>query len=110
MDGLLLGIRQARAFALMASLAGHDKVASDPQFLELLVLIERAARDERYFVIKGVSWALRRIGTRNSGLHAAALVVAQRLSASREAAGRHVGRTAFRVLASPQVRSRPAWR
>jgi 3-methyladenine DNA glycosylase AlkD len=93
----------------MASLAGHDKVASDAQFLELLALIERAARDERHFVIKGVSWALRRIGTRNSTLHAAALVVAQRLSASREAAGRHVGRT-LRVLASPQVRSRPAWR
>jgi hypothetical protein len=41
----------------MASLAGHDKVASDAQFLELLALIERAARDERHFVIKGVSWA-----------------------------------------------------
>lgn len=98
------------AFTLMASLAGHDKVASDAQFLELLALIERGARDERHFVIKGVSWALRRIGARNLALHAAALAIAQRLSASREAAGRHVGRTASRVLAGLEVRSRPARR
>ena len=31
------------AFALLASLAGHDKTASDDQFLQSLVLIERAA-------------------------------------------------------------------
>ena len=92
----------------MASLAGHDKVASDPQFFELLVLIERAARDERHFVVNGAGWALRRIGTRNLALHAAALAVAKRLSESREAAGRHIGRAALRVLASPEVRSRPA--
>ena len=53
------------AFALLASLAGHDKSAGDEPFLECLPLIERAATDERNFVKKGVSWALRAVGRRN---------------------------------------------
>ena len=59
------------AFALLASLALHDKPAADEPFLEGLPLIERAATDERNFVKKGVNWALRRIGRRNRALHAA---------------------------------------
>jgi 3-methyladenine DNA glycosylase AlkD len=98
------------AFALMASLANHDKGASDAQFLALLPLIERGAYDERHFVIKGADWALRRIGARNLALNAAAIAVAQRLSASGEAAGRWVGKNASRELVSPKARSRLARR
>ena len=81
------------AFALLASLAVHDKSAGDEPFLEGLPLIERAATDERNFVKKGVSWALRGIGRRNAALNAAAVAVARRLAASPEAAARWVGRT-----------------
>jgi 3-methyladenine DNA glycosylase AlkD len=94
------------AFALMASLAGHDKTASNAQFLDLLPLIEQGAHDERNFVKKGVNWALRRIGTRNLALNAAALEVAKRLSQSDEASCRWVGKGALGQLASPKVRSR----
>ena len=45
------------AFALLASLAGHDKAAADEGFLALLPLCEETATDERNFVKKGVSWA-----------------------------------------------------
>ena len=38
-------------------------------------LIERAATDERNFVKKGVSWALRGVGRRNAALNAAAVEV-----------------------------------
>jgi 3-methyladenine DNA glycosylase AlkD len=96
------------AFALMASLAGHDKTASDAQFLALLPLIEQGAHDERNFVKKGVSWALRRIGRRDLALNKAALAVATRLSKSEDAACRWVGKDAARELASPKVRSRLA--
>src|SRR5262245_61579565 len=58
------------AFALLASLAGHDKTSGDKPFLEGLVLIERAATDERNFVKKGVNWALRRVGGRSATLNA----------------------------------------
>ncbi|MGH9367900.1 MAG: DNA alkylation repair protein [Thermoanaerobaculia bacterium] len=93
------------AFALMASLAGHDKAATDAQFRALLPSIERGARDERNFVKKGVSWALRRIGRRSPALHAAALPVAKRLAQSEEAACRWVGTDALRELSSTKVRS-----
>ncbi len=61
------------AFALLASLALHDKAAGDAPFLDSLRLIEHAAGDERNFVKKGVSWALRAVGRRNPALNAAAL-------------------------------------
>ncbi len=92
------------AFALLASLAGHDKKATDRQFIVALPLIERAASDERNFVKKGVSWALRRIGRRNPALHAAALPIARRLAASPEPAARWIGKDALRDLSARKSR------
>jgi 3-methyladenine DNA glycosylase AlkD len=86
------------AFALLASLAGHDKKAADDQFVKCLPLIERAATDERNFVKKGVNWALRGMGRRGPALKAAAVEVAKRLAASKESAPRWVGKDALREL------------
>ena len=72
-------VRRA-AFALLASLAVHDKGVDDEPFAERLPLIEAAASDERHLVRKGVSWALRTTGRRNEALHAAALALAKRLA------------------------------
>ncbi len=94
---------QKRAgFALLACLAGHDKAATDDQFIEGLRLIEQGAADDRDLVAKGVSWALRRIGTRNKKLHAASLAVARRLAASDDASARWVGKDAVRDLTRPR--------
>ncbi len=97
-------------FALMACLALHDKAAPDKSFLAFLPLIEKGARDERNFVKKGVSWALRAIGTRNVALNTAALALARRLALSEEAPCRWVGKDAMRELASPKARARLARR
>jgi 3-methyladenine DNA glycosylase AlkD len=94
------------SFVLMACLALHDKQAPDKRFLALLPLVERGAGDERNFVKKGVSWALRAIGERNQATNEAALVVAKRLARSKEESARWVGKDALRALASPRVRSR----
>jgi len=96
------------AFALLASLALHDKRADDESFVRCLPLVERAAADERNFVKKGVSWALRLIGRRNLALNAAALAAARRLSSSPEAAARWVGKGAVRELTSPLVKRKLA--
>jgi len=98
------------AFVLMACLALHDKTAPDRSFLAFLPLIEKGARDERNFVKKGVSWALRAIGQRNVALNGAALATARRLALSEEAACRWVGKDALRELASPKLRARLARR
>lgn len=95
-------------FVLMACLALHDRAAPDRSFLPFLPLIEKGARDERNFVKKGVSWALRGIGRRTPALNAASLEVAKRLASSGEASCRWVGKDALRDLAKPKVRARLA--
>jgi 3-methyladenine DNA glycosylase AlkD len=96
------------AFALLASLALHDKQASDARFRAGLKLVEAGAKDERNFVKKGVLWALRGIGMRNAALHAAALETARRLAASSDPTARWVGKTGLRELTSPGVAKRLA--
>ncbi|HZL88596.1 MAG TPA: DNA alkylation repair protein [Pirellulaceae bacterium] len=98
------------AFALLWGLTVHDKQAGDEPFCEGLLLIERAASDQRHFVKKAVNMALRAIGKRSPGLHAAAVTVAQRLAASADAAARWVGMDALRELTSPAVKGRLAAR
>lgn len=86
-------------FALIASLALHTKDGPDAPFLDALTLVEREAMDERNFVKKGVSWALRAIGGRKSArLKVEALSVAERLAASANAGARWAGKDALRAL------------
>ncbi len=94
------------AFALLASLTVHDKQADDEPFANGLLLIERAADDDRNFVKKGVNWALRCVGKRNLALNSAAVALAQRLAVSPDAAPRWIGKDALRELTSPAVAQR----
>jgi 3-methyladenine DNA glycosylase AlkD len=94
------------AFALLASVALHDRTTPNAPFLRALPLIERAAADDRNFVKKGVSWALRGVGRRNPELNAAAIAVARRLAASSEPSARWVGRDALREFATARPGSK----
>jgi 3-methyladenine DNA glycosylase AlkD len=96
------------AFALLASVALHDKLAPDAPFRKSLKLIEREAHDERNFVKKAVNWALRGVGARNPALHAAAIVTAEKLADSDDRTERWVGRDALRGLKSPATLRRVA--
>lgn len=96
------------AFALLAALALHDKKAPDERFLAALPLIEAAASDDRNFVKKGVSWALRGIGSRNAPLHTAALELARRLAAFESSPARWIGKDAARDLTRPLIQKRLA--
>lgn len=99
------------SFALLASVALHDKTAADEAFLERLPLIEASAGDERNFVKKGVSWALRSVGRRSPELHAASVDLAARLAESpRGSAAKWVGSDALRDLTKPAVMKRLAGR
>src|SRR5262245_40224266 len=79
------------AFALLASLALHDKDAADAPFVRCLPIIEREAKDERNFVKKSVSWALRAVGERRVALYEKAEALARRLAASPDKTSRWVG-------------------
>jgi 3-methyladenine DNA glycosylase AlkD len=97
-------------FALLASLALHDKRADSKVFLGMLPLIEAGATDERNFVKKAVSWALRGVGRRDIELNRASIATAERLAASTAAAARWVGKDALRELAGVAVQKRLAAR
>lgn len=92
------------AFALIASLALHDRVAADAKFRAILPIVEKTARDERNFVKKGVSWALRAIGRRNAALRQAATAVAQSLATSSDSTARSIGKEALRDFARQPAR------
>jgi len=94
------------AFALLASVALHDKKAADGPFIKCFVLIEHAATDDRNFVKKAVSWALRGIGKRNVALNSTAIKLARRLADSAHPAARWTGKDALRDLATPATRRR----
>jgi 3-methyladenine DNA glycosylase AlkD len=98
------------AFALVASLALHDRRSGDETFARLLPLIERAAADDRNFVRKGVNWALRAVGHRSAALNRSATQLARRLAASPLSSARWIGRDALRELTSPAVQQRIARR
>jgi 3-methyladenine DNA glycosylase AlkD len=95
-------VRRA-ALALLAALALHDTRAPDAPFRRALALVERASTDDRNFVKKGASWALRSIGRRSRPLHASAIRLARRLAASDDRAARWIGRDALRDLTRPAV-------
>jgi 3-methyladenine DNA glycosylase AlkD len=97
-------VRRA-AFALLASIALHDKEAADAPFLERLPLVEAAATDPRNFVRKGVSWALRGIGGRKSpALRVAARATADKLAESPDKTAKWIGRDAQKAFAKADRR------
>ena len=82
------------AFALLWSLALHDRTTADRPFVDALQLAEREAVDDRPMVTKAITMALYAVGRRNATLHAAASATAKRLSESATASARVVGRSA----------------
>ena len=98
-------VRRA-AFALLACLAWHDKKATDEQLIKLLPLIIAGAIDERNFVKKAVSWALRNIGKRSPILNKAAITTAHEISKIDSKAARWVASNTIRELESEALQSR----
>lgn len=87
------------AFALLACAALHGH-GTDADYLKRMTLMKRAATDERNFVKKGVSWALRAIGGKKSPkLRTAARELATELAASEDSTARWIGKDALREFA-----------
>jgi 3-methyladenine DNA glycosylase AlkD len=86
----------------------HDKKAADDPFIRSLRLIEQGSSDERNFVKKGVSWALRSVGARNPALHKKSIELAERLAESSVPPARWVGKDTLRDLKRPIVQKKIA--
>ncbi|HEX6580730.1 MAG TPA: DNA alkylation repair protein [Actinomycetota bacterium] len=94
------------AFALMASAAVHRKDLPDAEFASLLPVIRAQAIDERNYVKKAVSWALRQIGKRSPRLNSQAVRTAEQIERIDSRAARWVARDALRELQSDAVQAR----
>ena len=94
------------AFALIAGLAWHDKQAADQRFTDLFPILMKGADDDRNYVKKAVSWAIRNIGKRNPKLNRAAVKLAKDIQRMDSKASRWVAADAIRELQSDVVRRR----
>ena len=74
---LTLEFERRAGFAMMAWLALHGKKESDQRFEEFFPHIKAGSIDERNYVKKAVSWALRQIGKRNLEMREKAILVAK---------------------------------
>lgn len=94
------------AFALAACIAWHMKEVEDVEFVKLLPVLKRGATDDRNFVKKAVSWALRNIGKRNLNLNRAAIKAAKEIRQTNAKAARWIASVAIRELESEAVQKR----
>jgi 3-methyladenine DNA glycosylase AlkD len=94
------------AFALMASLAVHDKKMMDKDFVKFFSLIKKASTDERNFVKKAVNWALRQIGKRNKKLNKEAIKLSIQLRSGKIKSEKWIGSDSYRELTSESVQKR----
>jgi len=90
-------------FVMMATLAVHDKKASDKDFEKFFPIIIRESDDERNFVRKAVNWALRQIGKRNEKLNKRAIDTAKKISKMNSKTAKWIAGDALRELTSKSV-------
>jgi 3-methyladenine DNA glycosylase AlkD len=83
-----------------------DKEADDKQFERFLPIIKKEASDNRNFVKKAVSWALRQIGKRNLSLNRKAIETAKEIQKIDSTAAKWIASDAIRELTSKTVQER----
>ena len=94
------------AFALIATLAVHDKKADDSKFEEFFPLIIKESSDNRNFVKKAVNWALRQIGKRNKSLNQEAILIAKKIQNQDYKSAKWIANDALKELKGEKVQKR----
>ncbi|MCJ7665937.1 MAG: DNA alkylation repair protein, partial [Actinobacteria bacterium] len=93
-------------YAMIACIAWHDKDAPDKLFTGFFPVIKNGSSDERNYVKKAVSWALRNIGKRNSNLNGQALELAREIKNIDSKAARWIASDVIRELESEAIQKR----
>lgn len=94
------------AFTLIARLSVHDEKAGDEVFIKFLPIIKRESTDERNYVKKAVSWALRSIGKRNPKLNKITVEVAQEIKKLNSSTAQWIADDALKELKGARVKIR----
>ncbi len=98
-------VRRA-AFSLIACIAVYDKGKPDNEFIKFLLVIKKAAIDERNYVKKAVSWALRNIGKRNKNLNKEVVKFAKELEKTSSKSAKWIARDTLRDIQREKVRKK----
>jgi len=93
-------------FVLMAAYGSSRKNEGNEIFRSFFQPMLEYAEDERNFVKKANSWALRTMGKRNVDLKMEAIAVAKKMQAMNSAAARWIANDALRELQSEKVSMR----
>lgn len=100
---------QKRAgFTLMACLAWHDKKSPSEKYIPFFPVIENACGDGRNFVKKAISWALRKMGSRDQTLNKLAIETAGRIQKQDSSSARWIARDVLEELESEKVQQKLA--
>lgn len=94
------------AFALLACLSLHRNNADPKTLRKFLPLVKKAASDDRNFVKKGVSWALRGMAGTGVDMREEVLALAEVLASSEHSAERWVGKDVLRDIKRPLIAKR----
>ncbi|PPD57704.1 DNA alkylation repair protein [Dehalogenimonas etheniformans] len=94
-------------FVLMArSVVGGKKRLAPPQMAAIFAEIERGAVDDRNYVKKAVSWALRQIGKSSLELNRQVIATAEKIALIDAPSARWIAADAMRELKSDAVQKR----
>ncbi|MFC2159285.1 DNA alkylation repair protein [Actinomycetota bacterium] len=93
-------------YAMIACIAWHDKNAPDDYLMSFFPIIKSGATDERNYVKKAVSWALRHIGKKNINLNEKAISLAREIKEIDSKAARWIASDVIRELESEAVQKR----
>ena len=90
---------------LMAVYGFADKKAANTVFESFFSVLKRESNDNRIYVKKAVSWALRNIGKRNSDLRKKVMLVAEEIAAETSVSARWIAKDVLRELKKENVKS-----
>ncbi|EQD29453.1 hypothetical protein B2A_14467 [mine drainage metagenome] len=93
-------------FVMIAYKALRDANASNSDFRRLFKQITDAASDERNYVKKAVSWALREIGKRNVTLNTDAIHLAEELAKQDSDSAQWISKSVISELKSEKIQNR----
>ncbi len=94
------------AFTLIACIAVYDKEKPDKEFIKFFPVIKKGATDERNYVKKAVSWALRNIGKRNKNLNKEGVKFAKELEKTDSKSARWIAHDTLKDIQREKVTER----
>ncbi|MFA5859796.1 MAG: DNA alkylation repair protein [Elusimicrobiota bacterium] len=94
------------AYSLIAYIACHDKKSTDEKFIQYFGIIKSGSEDNRNYVKKAVSWALRQIGKRNLRLNKLAIDCAKEIQKTECKGPRWVASDVLRELTNEKILAR----